>query len=80
MENKLQDTVKQSICGKLKQIRQDYGDSISFLSRELDFCYNSVQRYDSGRDLPTLQYVYFFCKYYGISADYLLGLKKEEGK
>jgi transcriptional regulator with XRE-family HTH domain len=80
MKWKLENAVQQSICKKMRQIRKDYGDSIRFLAREIGFCSSTVQRYDSGGDVPTLQYIYFFCKYYGVSADYLLGLTKEAKK
>ena len=39
---------------------------------------SAVSRYESGKREPNARVLAYFCKFYGVSADYLLGLVDDE--
>ena len=64
---------------KLKAIRQEKGLTQKQLADILDLAPASVSAYETGGNYPSADIIIKICKYFNISADYLLGLsdKKE---
>lgn len=62
---------------RLCEIRKRNGLSQRTIADLLDIPQQQYSRYENGKfDIP-VRYVVILCKYYGISADWLLGLKEE---
>lgn len=62
---------------RLCEIRKQRGLSQKKISEILGIPQQQYSRYENGKfDIP-VRYVIILCKFYGISADWLLGLKEE---
>ena len=60
---------------RLCQIRKKNGLSQKKVAEILDIPQQQYSRYENGKfDIP-VRYIIALCKYYGISSDWLLGLK-----
>ena len=64
---------------KLKAIRQEKGLTQKQLADILDLAPASVSAYETGGNYPSAEVIIQLCKFFNVSADYLLGLsdKKE---
>lgn len=61
---------------RLKDLREDKDMTQSELANILQTTQPQIYRYESGqRDIP-LDKIVFLCRYFNVSADYLLGLPK----
>lgn len=58
-------------------IRKENGHTQQELAKILGWSRPQIARYELGTSTPTIDYLEAFCKYYKISADWLLDLPKE---
>ena len=61
-----------AIREKLLRIEHDY--TMKQVAEGTGLTESAVSRYESGKREPNGRVISYFCKFYGVSADYLLGL------
>ena len=65
-----------NLSDKLRGLREDKDLSQTQIAQILNTSQTVYSRYERNeRDLP-IDYLYTLCKFYGVSADYILGLPK----
>jgi len=65
-----------NLSDKLRSLREDKDLSQTQIAQILNTSQTVYSRYERNeRDLP-IDYLYTLCKFYGVSADYILGLPK----
>ena len=62
---------------RLRQIRTQRGFSQMDIANVLDMQQQQYSRYELGTNEIPMRHVITLCKFYGISSDWLLGLKDE---
>lgn len=62
---------------KLKYLREDSKLNANELSNKLNVSSTTIYYLESGRNLPNSYMITRICKYFHVSADWLLGLKEE---
>ena len=65
------------ITERLRQIRTQRGFSQMDIANVLDMQQQQYSRYELGTNEIPVRHVITLCKFYGISSDWLLGLKDE---
>ena len=60
---------------KLKQLRKEMGVSQKIVAEALGITLSAYSNYEQGIREPNLQILASICKFYDVSADYLLGLE-----
>ena len=65
------------ITERLRQIRTRRGFSQMDIANVLDMQQQQYSRYELGTNEIPVRHVITLCKFYGISSDWLLGLKDE---
>jgi transcriptional regulator with XRE-family HTH domain len=60
---------------RLRDLREEKGLSARQLAYELNFAFKSIYRWEDGSQIPNIEVAIKVAKYFGASADYLLGLK-----
>ena len=60
---------------RLKKLREEKGFSKTQLSKEVGFPEPSISRWERGLQIPNIETLIVFVKYFKVSADYLLGLE-----
>ena len=63
---------------QLKALREDKGLSQSVMARELNIPPATYANWEQGRALPSLGQIPFLAEFFNVSADYLLGISKQE--
>lgn len=61
---------------KLKEIREDRDLTQADIARILNTTQQQVYKYESGINEMTVSRLAALCQFYGVSADYILGLPK----
>lgn len=61
---------------KLKQIREDSERTQKEVADQLKTTKQQIGKYERGEQQMTVERLKEFCEYYGVSADYILGLPK----
>lgn len=56
--------------------RKDHDESQRTLAKEIGYNQVQIARYETGENKMPVEYLLKFCKHYGVSADYILGLPK----
>ena len=59
---------------RLKELRTDRGLSMKELAKEIEATDAAVCNWENGVNEPKLAYIIKLCVYFGVSADYLIGL------
>lgn len=65
------------VVSNLRVIRVARGFSQMDIAEVLDTTQQVYSRYENGQNEIPLRHIITLCKFYGISADWLLGLKEE---
>jgi len=65
------------IADVLKQLRARKGVSQAELSKRLNITRSSVNAWEMGISVPSVQYLLELANFFGVSVDYLLGQKHE---
>ena len=63
------------ICERLRVIRTKKGYSQMDIAEVLDMQQQQYSRYETGQNEIPVRHIIMLCKFYSISADWLLGLK-----
>lgn len=63
---------------RLHEIRKKSGETQKTLSAVIDVTPVQISEMESGKKTTTVEKVALICQHYGISADFLLGLKDEQ--
>ena len=63
-------------CTKIKELRQDRDLNQREIAEILNIKYQQYQRYENGTYPLPLEYLVTLCRFYGVSADYILGLPR----
>lgn len=65
------------ISNKLRNLRKEKRLSQADLAELLNTTQQHYSQYELGKHEPPLKHIVTLCRYYNISADWLLGLKEE---
>lgn len=65
---------------RLRDLREDHDLTQTQIAEQLNTTFQNYYRYEKGiRDLP-IRHLVTLCKFYNVSADYLLGLTEDYRK
>ena len=67
-------------CDKLRELREKRGLKQSEVAQILETTQQVYSRYENGVNALPIHHLITLCKYYRISADYMLGLDGENPK
>ena len=59
---------------RIKELRKERELTQGNLAQVLGVTQDSISLWEKGKRIPDTQYVYELCKFFSVSADYLLGL------
>lgn len=62
---------------RLRYLRNELGIGQNFLAKELNLSNASISYWETGKEEPTASALYRLAVYFGVSADYLLGISDE---
>ena len=65
----------QSLGERIKSLRQEKGVGQNQLAKELNFSNASISYWETGKQIPSAEVIFKLANYFGVSADYLLGLE-----
>ena len=69
---------KEIFGARLTKLRAEKGITTSALGRVIGVSSTQMGDMEKGRTTTSMARLYMLCQYFGVSADYLLGLKDEE--
>lgn len=61
---------------KLKELRKEKGYSQKEVAKAIGITLSAYSNYEQGIREPSYEILILLCKFYNVSADYLLGLKE----
>lgn len=61
-------------CERFKELRKGKAVSTTVLGKELGVSNSTVTRWENGVIVPSIEHLYNICKYFDVSADFLIGL------
>lgn len=67
---------RETYCDRLRELREDRGLTQKEIAAVLGTTQQVYSRYEKGENEMPVRHVITLCRYYEVSADYLLGLKK----
>lgn len=70
----MQDSVLSIFAKRIRDIRADADQNQQDVARALHVSYKTYGRYERGETEPQVKFIADFCRHFGVSADYLLGL------
>jgi transcriptional regulator with XRE-family HTH domain len=59
---------------RLKELRTERGLSMLELSKKINFTFRAIGKWERGEAKPTLDAIAALANFFGVSADYLIGL------
>jgi transcriptional regulator with XRE-family HTH domain len=62
---------------KIKELRKEKGLNQSDLAKILNVRNTTISSWETGVSEPSYDILKFYCKYFGVTADFLLGLEDE---
>ena len=62
---------------RIKTLRNEKGIGQNLLARELELSNASISYWENAKQEPSAQAIYKMAKYFGVSADYLLGISDD---
>ena len=63
-------------CDRLRQLREDKDLTLAEIANMLGTSYQYYQKYEKGRHPLPITHLVTLCEFYGVSADYVLGLPR----
>ncbi len=69
---------------RVKELRAENGYTMEYVVEKMNKKYGTkltrshISRYENGQTQPSIAIFSYFCKFYGVSADYLIGLTDEK--
>jgi transcriptional regulator with XRE-family HTH domain len=70
----MQDSVLSIFAKRIRDIREDADLNQKDVASALNVSYKTFGRYERGETEPQVKFIADFCRHFGVSADYLLGL------
>ena len=67
--------MKENFGTKIKELREEKGLSQMELAKQIDIPQATLARYELEKSEPRITEIRKICKYFDVSADYLLGLE-----
>ena len=64
-------------CERIKELRADRKLSTIQLGKELKVSDSTIGRWENGVIVPSIEHLYNMAVFFGVSADYLVGLKND---
>ena len=64
-----------SLGERIKSLRTEKGIGQNLLAKELDVSNASISYWETGKQIPSAEVVFKMAVYFGVSADYILGLE-----
>lgn len=64
---------------RIKELREDQKLSQLQLSRELGISQSAIAKWELGKTEPSACAIVGLCKFFDVSADYILGLENDDG-
>lgn len=64
-----------NFCERLKELRQEKNLSYRQLGKNTGFSDTAIRRWENGIQIPNIETLIAFAKYFNVSTDYLLGLE-----
>lgn len=64
------------LAEKIKELRKERGLSVLALSKILKVSHSTLLRWEKDTVIPSAENLYNMATYFGVSADYLLGLEE----
>ena len=61
-------------CTKIRNLRQDKDQTQSEIAKILNTSQSYYAKYENGKHPLPIEHLKTLCEYYGVSADYILGL------
>lgn len=68
---------KKLLGERIKYLRNEKGIGQNLLAKELQLSNASISYWETGRQEPSAQAIFKLAKYFGVSADYILGLSDD---
>ena len=65
----------EKFCDRLKALRLEKGLSAVKLGKALGVGDTTILRWEKGQMSPSIDNLYNICRFFGVSADYLIGLE-----
>ncbi len=65
---------------RLKELREEKNISQMELAKQTNISQSSIAKWELGKREPTAYNIVTLCKFFHVSADYLLGLEDETGR
>ncbi len=59
---------------RLKMLRAEKNIGQNLLAKELELSNASISYWETGKQMPTAEAIFKIAQYFGVSADYLLGI------
>lgn len=66
------------IADRIKQLREESGLSQAQLAKQLHVTRSSVNAWEMGLSMPTVQYIVELARLFRVRTDYLLGMEEEQ--
>ena len=70
----MEDSILSIFSKRIRDIREDADQKQRETASALNVSYKTFGRYERGESEPQIQFIADFCRHFGVSADYLLGL------
>ena len=65
---------------KIRDLREDHDYTQDYVAKYLGTSQTMYARYERGANELPIRHLYYLCKLYGVSADYILGLSPTKEK
>ncbi len=62
-------------CERLKELRMDKNLTASKLGKAMEVSHSTILRWENGSIVPSIDNLYKLSVYFGVSADFLIGLE-----
>ena len=69
------ENILKTFSERLKELRAEKGVSALKLSKAIGVADSTIGRWENDKRVPTIENLYALAVYFGVSADYLIGLE-----
>ena len=76
ISNQNERRMKMNFWDRMREVRTDKDENQTDIAEKLGITRQQYQLYESGKRQIKPEQLALFCKYYGVSADYILGLPR----
>lgn len=64
-----------TFCERFKELREERKLSYKQMAKLIGFSDTALGKWEKGKQIPTIETLIRLCKFFNVSADYLLGLE-----